>query len=535
MIKRWINAGLQFKFLSIVLAVLFFFALTVSVIITHNEVGLWKKSLQDKAKSVGAYVADISKDPLLYKNYVQLDNIVDKINNDPEIVYAIIYDSEHKPLTSFFASFNFRKPLVKKLMERNDRPSDINGMVVLLQRQKMIDQITIPIIIDDEAFGQVVVGISEEMMFLSVQRTVKGILLANGIAMLLAAFLLFQLQRFIIDPIVDLSHLIANISKKKNYTLRAKVHANDEVGFLANAFNDMLEQVMLHNELLEKEVIRRTESLKLAQQKLIESEKMASIGQLAAGIAHEINNPMAFIISNMDTLRAYLLAIDGVLRGYEFLEVYLKDNDIAGARACVGKIHEMREAVKFAALEADLYPLVDETKSGALRVSKIISDLKLFARATMFNNEYLDVHDVIEVSINMVNSEFKYKGDLVREYGILPKILANAQELGNVFRNILLNAAQAIQDKGRISVRTFLKDGHVVVEIMDNGTGIPPEVRAHIFEPFFTTKDVGVGTGLGLSIAYGIIRKYNGKILVVSAPGHGTTFAVHIPTEVALT
>ncbi|ABB33686.1 sensor histidine kinase, Cache_1, HAMP, PAS and PAS domain-containing [Geobacter metallireducens GS-15] len=262
--------------------------------------------------------------------------------------------------------------------------------------------------------------------------------------------------------------------------------------------------------------------LKETQSQMLQREKMASIGQLAAGVAHEINNPMGFITSNLGTLRKY---------GDKLLEFMAFIAEKAESHLDLRKeIEAERRRLKIDYVADDLENLITESLEGAERVRKIVADLKSFSRVDEAEYKVVDLTECLDSTINIVWNELKYKATLKKEYGELPPLRCYPQQLNQVFMNLLVNAAHAIETQGEITVRTRSKEGWVSIAIEDNGCGIPDDVMARIFEPFFTTKEVGRGTGLGLSISYDIVKKHGGEITVTSEQGKGTTFVVRLPS-----
>lgn len=283
-----------------------------------------------------------------------------------------------------------------------------------------------------------------------------------------------------------------------------------------------------------QELLRANEELKQlnaklsdAQDKLMQSEKMASIGQLAAGVAHEINNPIGFIFSNFGTLERYLADLFEMLAAYEEAESALAGNPVAA------RLKELREKIELDYLKEDIPTLMAESKDGITRVRNIVQNLKDFSRVDTSQKWVLaDLHHGIDSTLNIVNNEIKYKADVVKEYGQLPDIECLPSELNQVFMNLLVNGAHAIRaDRGTITIRTGANDTQVWVEVQDTGEGIAKENLGRIFDPFFTTKPVGKGTGLGLSLSYGIVKKHLGSIDVTSEPGEGTCFRVTLPIQ----
>ena len=258
------------------------------------------------------------------------------------------------------------------------------------------------------------------------------------------------------------------------------------------------------------------------QGQLLQSEKMASIGQLAAGIAHEINNPVGYASSNIATLTVYFDRIVSLIQAYEQQEQKLPE-------AALATVKEVKSAVELAYLYEDIPVLLKESSEGLDRIKKIVVDLKNFAHTDADEWEMADLQKGLESTVNVVWNELKYKTELIRDYAEIPQIECKLAQLNQVFLNLLVNAAQAIEKHGIITLRTRQLDNQVMVEVSDTGHGIEKENLTRIFDPFFTTKPVGKGTGLGLSLSYGIIQKHHGKIEVESQVGQGTTFRIFLP------
>lgn len=259
---------------------------------------------------------------------------------------------------------------------------------------------------------------------------------------------------------------------------------------------------------------------------LLQSEKMASIGILAAGVAHEINNPIGYVNSNLGTLEKYLADIFTVMNKTDEL-CELQNTAVPE----VDELHALKQKLNIEFLREDIKSLLRESREGLERVKKIVLDLKSFSRSSSDENwQWADLHDALESTLTVVWNELKYKCEVVKEYGDLPKIYCLPSQLGQVFMNLLVNAAQSIEKRGTITIRTGHEDGQVWITISDTGSGMPPHVLARLFEPFFTTKPVGSGTGLGLSVSYGIIDHHHGKLEVQQTEvGQGTTFRVTLP------
>lgn len=261
-----------------------------------------------------------------------------------------------------------------------------------------------------------------------------------------------------------------------------------------------------------------------AQDQLMQAEKMASIGQLAAGVAHEINNPVGYVASNLSTLGRNLNDLVAVLDASENLEASL-----SGESPELLALRALKEKVGIDDLRGDLRDILRESKEGLDRVKKIVSDLKTFSHVDEVSWSTADLHAGLDSTLNIVWNELKYKAEVVKVYATLPEIDCVPSQLNQVFMNLLVNAGQAIEGHGIITIRTGQEREEVWVEVSDTGKGIAPENMGRVFDPFFTTKPVGKGTGLGLSLSYNIIKKHRGRIEVNSEPGKGTTFRVWLP------
>lgn len=271
---------------------------------------------------------------------------------------------------------------------------------------------------------------------------------------------------------------------------------------------------------------------------LVQSEKMASIGILAAGVAHEINNPISFVNGNLRALKKYGLKIIDLFSKYRRLEDCIVSGTVSNLSSIIAEIAAFRKAQKIDFVLDDLTALTDESLEGVDRVKTIVQDLKIFSRLDEADFKPIDITESIETTLHMVWNELKYHVAVVKEYGELPLVSCFPQKISQVFMNLLINAAQAIEGQGtiRIVTRHVTKgrrssDESVEIDIMDTGKGIPPKDLPKIFDPFFTTKPVGQGTGLGLSIVYDIIKAHKGTITVDSRVGEGTAFHLSLPVS----
>lgn len=268
-----------------------------------------------------------------------------------------------------------------------------------------------------------------------------------------------------------------------------------------------------------------TRKLDEAQNQLLQSEKMAAIGQLAAGVAHEINNPIGFVNSNLSTLEKYVRELMEIVSASDAM---LNKEDRVAAQTCLA---ELLGAKDFAYLKEDIFPLLAESRDGLERVRRIVQDLKDFSHVGSTDWQWTNLNKGLDTTLNIVWNELKYHCKVHKEYGDLPDVYCLPSQINQVFLNLLVNASQAIEDSGDIRLRTGREGDTVWVEVIDNGKGIVPENLSRLFEPFFTTKPVGKGTGLGLALAYGIVQRHRGRIEVDSVAGRGSTFRVLLPIK----
>ncbi|MGH7278593.1 MAG: sensor histidine kinase, partial [Candidatus Rokuibacteriota bacterium] len=261
-------------------------------------------------------------------------------------------------------------------------------------------------------------------------------------------------------------------------------------------------------------------NLQATQMQLIQREKMASVGQLVAGVAHELNNPIGFVFSNVTTLEDFVRRLRAMLETYRALELPEPARQRVGARWETLKVDY---ALKY------LDAMTQGIREGAERARKIVRDLRVFARSEDNVWQPVDLHEELESSLTLLNHLLKDRVAIERKYGALPSVECVRSQVDQVFLNLLANAAQAIHGQGTITIETRAENGAAVVSVADTGPGIPAEILGRVFDPFFTTKPVGEGTGLGLSISYELVKKHRGEITAASAPGGGAVFTVRLP------
>jgi len=374
-------------------------------------------------------------------------------------------------------------------------------------------------------------------------------LLLLGIVLLLPVGIVIRwLSLLLTRPLHSLEETVSLVAKKKDLSLRADVTTEDEIGVLANAFNDMAENLAASaaekekalkelealNITLEKRVLSRTselkkanseitgafEQLKSAQSQLVHSEKMASLGQLVAGVAHELNNPIGFIYANFPHLNEYTKEIFQLLD-----EIKTIDMPTASLLALDNKIVEYD--VDF--IKNDMNEIISSGKSGAARIKEIVSSLRRFSRLDESDLKSVLLESGIDDTLSILNHYLKDSIEVEKHYDLNEPVLCRAGQINQVFTNIIFNAIQAMGGKGKLIISTKSLGDNIQVKISDTGSGIPKDIVDRIFDPFFTTKKIGEGTGLGLSISYGIIETHGGKLEVDSTVGKGTSFIIELP------
>ncbi len=396
--------------------------------------------------------------------------------------------------------------------------------------------------VSDTAFGwNVGVEVDETDILRPLRKLGFWLALTTGALALPVVFFTWMTARRIT---LSLRALIrsARTMARGNFRQRVPLRSSDELGILAATFNEMgdalsAREVQLQELTRNLEAMVRERTLELenshealkrayfdlqsAQEQLVQTEKMASLGQLVSGIAHEIKNPLNFIYGNTGFLGEYTEKLQSLVEGLDRLPS-LSDEDRE-------EIARRKEEIHYAFIKEDLKILIGNFAEGAHRINTIVSDLRTFSRMDTDAVSDVDLHASIEMSLNLLRNQYRNRIEIHKEYGDLPRIQGYAGKLNQVMMNLLSNAFAAVREKGDVWIRTRRQGDGVEIEIEDNGVGIPAENLKRIFEPFFTTKPVGQGTGLGLSISYGIIEQHQGKIEVSGAPGGGSVFTVRLP------
>lgn len=338
---------------------------------------------------------------------------------------------------------------------------------------------------------------------------------------------------FMISVMVNLLALIGmaihvHVQTARGILMRIKLDAvNVEIGQTNRELQrEITERLAVEHSLAQRnaDLESANEVLADTQSQLLQSEKLASIGQLAAGVAHEINNPIAFVRANLHSLEGYAGDILKLLAAL----------DVAGSSGqagslCDGVWTSAKTRIDTRFLREDIPALLSESIDGATRIENIVKDLRTFSHLDEAQWQQADLHKGLDSTINVAAHALKYKVEVVRRYGSLPLVQCLPFQINQVFLNLIVNAAQAIEHRGVITLTTGCNEDEAWIEIADTGAGIEPAHLRRIFEPFFTTKPVGVGTGLGLSVSYSIVRRHAGSIDVTSVVGKGSTFTIRLP------
>lgn len=372
-------------------------------------------------------------------------------------------------------------------------------------------------------------SIIREPLFSLIRRILPiALIMLFSISLILAILISHNIVR----PLQILQHGIEKVTSGSWESLKGSKSSPTEINFLTQSFNTMQDSLIkkskeLNN--LNQDLIKAMEDLKETQTRMIQSEKMASIGLLAAGVAHEINNPTGYITTNIITMMEYVEVFSSIFNELEKLEKAVNEERIEVAQSIVKDIIQIKEQEDLPFLIEDSTILLQESREGARRIKDIVQSLRVYAHTEKSFEQKNSINDTIDDALKLTHNVTKYNCEILREYSQLPEIYCHSDQLTQVFINLIVNAAHAIENNGIIKFQTYVKDNKVVVKICDNGKGISEEHLIRLFDPFFTTKDIGKGTGLGLTISQNIIKSHNGSIDVESTEGEGTCFTIKLP------
>ena len=365
---------------------------------------------------------------------------------------------------------------------------------------------------------QVIVSIGASKK--SVQEVLKNVKYAFfsvvGMIILLLIGLSFVISRMLLKPLLDLVQAIQTMDPDREL-VQLPVNSDSEMGLLTESFNTMFKRVHQSQRQLKGsigELEKANAEIRDAQSKLVHTAKMASLGQLVAGVAHEMNNPIGFIHSNMAHLKDYSEKLINIIKASE---------------KTPERIKEIREENEFDYIVKDMPKLIKSCEEGTSRTRNIVLGLRNFSRLEEAKLKEIDIHEGIENTLNLLAGELKNRIEVKKSFGKIPPINCYPSQLNQVFMNILSNSTQAIEGEGTIEIQTKKVKNKLEIVVKDSGMGMSSDTIEKIFDPFFTTKELGVGTGLGLSISYGIIQKHGGDILVKSHIGKGSKITIILP------
>ncbi|HBB68000.1 MAG: hypothetical protein A2X28_07360 [Elusimicrobia bacterium GWA2_56_46] len=468
---------------SIILGVSFF---VTACIIVSTETRHYRRMLAGQGQEMCAQLAHLCEVPLFKKDYARLDDLVQNANKNPSVFYTYVETPSGEKVTSFFASLN--SAIAVPVIDPAAGDSiDMRRIIEKTKKTEPLIEASAPITIGGKTAGRVVMGVSTRSMRAHLRKDVLLLALTCMLVLPIGFILALKLGKMFLTPIFQLQRLMALISSREDYTLRAETGREDEFGELARGFNKLLESIQ-----------DSQAKLKESQERLVCAEKMSAVGQLAAGVAHEINNPL------------------GIILGF--------------AQSGVKQIKNENDPLKL--------PLKTIERE-AVRCRDLVQNLLIFSRTSKTEvMEKLDLNAAAEGALYLIAVQTKTRGvKLVKELGAgLPHIHANKTQLQQIIINLANNAIDAMSEGGTLTIRTSLSGSrptHVEIQVRDTGSGIPKEVQKKIFEPFFTTKEPGKGTGLGLSLVYELAHKHDGAIEFKSEEGKGTEFTVFLPTQSA--
>lgn len=511
-----------------------------------------EEELIKRANTTATLFATTTKNAVLSTDIASLDEFVHEVLKNPDIVYARVIG-----VKGILAQAGEKTVLQRKFAANNHIDTVNDGV---FDTTAIIEEGGIK-------FGRVELGISIASIQDVLLKAREKISLIAVVEIALMALFSLVLGTVLTRRILILKQASENVAAG-DLSSRVLVKGKDEIAVVGNAFNAMLdklnesaklqhqyqEELEALNNSLEVRVARRTaelqssndalktvmaelktekedqrdliEKLTLTQGQLLQSEKMAALGQLAAGVAHEINNPLGFVSSNTTTLKGYVSDLIKLLNLYEESESAINKSEV------LDSLRILKEEIDLDFIQEDIQNLIAESIDGTDRVKRIVKNLSEFSHVDESDWQWIDIHDGLNSTLNIVNNEIKYKAEVIKEYGDLPNVECLASELNQVFLNLLVNAVQAIEDHGTITIHTAVEDNdYVRIVIADTGIGISEENITRIFDPFYTSKPVGTGTGLGLSLSYSIIQKHHGRIDVESAEGEGTKFIIILPVN----
>ncbi|HMH35168.1 MAG TPA: ATP-binding protein [Puia sp.] len=489
------------------------------------------RSYDNEVKNVANTVAVGVEIAINEQNFRGITKEIEIVKNDSRLSFVrlveedTVWDKGHQ-------QYVIRDSILKTFPENAALPAKISSNDSMIVKRASLNTKIM------NGNGAILVGFKTNEITETIRRIRMVSLAISGVVCLIAILIGFWLSRNISIPVLSLREAAIKVGEG-DLTQHVKTTSRDEIGELAKAFNKMVDDLARAREQLKQanlnlastnETLNKTvEDLKAAQEQLIQAEKMASLGQLTAGIAHEINNPINFVSANIQPLKDDMADIIRMSTCYEQV---IKEKNLQKE---FESLDAFKKEYNIDVTMKEVHDLLRGMEEGANRTSEIVKGLRNFSRLDQNVFKLANLNDNLESTLVLLHSAYKNRIDIFREYGDIPEVDCYPGQINQVFMNILSNAIQAIPKEGSIYIKTWQAGDQVKISIKDTGSGIPDHVRKKIFDPFFTTKEIGKGTGLGLSISYGIIQKHNGEIEVFSKPGEGTEFIINIPIKQEIT
>lgn len=529
------------------IAALLLLVLIVTVFQLLND--LVDSNIKKSADTTVALFVSTTKNAFLSYDLASLDADVSEILTNPNISYVKVKDKLGNVFVEKGSEVALSRPFEADLSvsAADDGVYDTRA----------------PIMVNDTVYGYVEIGLNIASVTESISRVrnwtvtlaLMEFVLVGLCSYLLGSFLMSQLQQ-----LLQGAKRLGEAVKYNNYReVFVPVRGKDELSKLAEAFNQLVERLKEEHEqrqraqdelkelntLLEEKVQDRTsllnqknyqleetnKDLKEAQVQLLQAEKMASVGQLAAGVAHEINNPVGFVSSNISTLSEYVATYQMI---FSQIQVVIDEKDENKRAASLIELEKLLDKQDMAFINEDISDLLSDSREGLLRVAEIVKGLKLFSRVDSDQMQKHNINDCVRTTLAMVNNQLKYICTVETHLGRVPDVDMNVGKISQVITNLLINAGQAIEatsQNGKIIITTCTVGEFVELRVEDSGCGIPPSHLDKLFNPFFTTKPEGQGTGLGLSISFGIAQEHGGSLSATSTEGDGSTFTLALPIK----
>ncbi|GFD81600.1 hypothetical protein KUL118_44620 [Tenacibaculum sp. KUL118] len=527
------------------IAALLLLVLLITVFQLLND--LVDSSVKKSADTTASLFVSTTKNAFLSYDLASLDADVSEILTNPNVSYVKVKDKDG----NVFVEKGNQEALAREFSPDNSVSEANDGVY----------DTRAPIMVSDTLYGYVEIGLNIASVTESVSRIKSWTVTLALLEFLLVGLCSYLLGSFLMSQLHQLhegaKHLGDAVKNNDYREVFVPVRGKDELSELAEAFNQLVERLKEENEqrqraqdelkelntLLEEKVQDRTsllnqknyqlqeanKDLKETQVQLLQAEKMASVGQLAAGVAHEINNPVGFVGSNIATLSEYVATYQMI---FSQINVALNAKEDKARDAALKELENMLANQDMAFINEDITELLADSQEGLHRVAEIVKGLKLFSRVDSDQMQQHNINDCVRTTLAMVNNQLKYICTVETHLGKVPDVLMNVGKISQVITNLLINAGQAIEatgKNGRIIITTCKLNDFIELRVEDTGCGIPASHLDKLFNPFFTTKPEGQGTGLGLSISFGIAQEHGGSLSATSIEGKSSTFVLTLP------